>query len=602
MRAAELYIVTLALCAGCLDVPAGKQPQCTTNADCDVSVGEVCDQGACWGGPPAGQFAAIVVPPSARPDLISTEVPAQALASDGDLGNVSMGAAITVAGRVEPFCASSSNPCSGDSIGATVTVSRPSRFPGGPGFTAVATATDGVARGTDSFSISVPPTMAGDEPFTITFTPTSTGAAPPNNGTVSPAELAPPLRMTLQATSDTELGTITLGNEDSPVITGTLTDAQGQPLEKYRVVALGHLGDANAPLTQVSTVDYTTTGQYSVTLAGCSDQTCEDIIGTVTLEASPYDTTVAAPTLYAPALQPVSTEQTLSQPAAMGNPISLAIPIQGLNGDGAVAAVSGAHVIVTGTFVQDMVGLGSAVVQADVQTGDDGIANVQLLDGNAFAANYAIEVIPPANSALGVYAKPLALDGSPIRVPSRLALSGSVVDGNGKGVGNISITATPSLRFQWSLDAGGQSLLAEIPPATAVTDASGAFTLDVDPILDTVWAYYDLDFTVPDGVQAADWTHTEIAIPRDPTQTSYALAAEPLPATAFMHGTLVDAAGIAVGAGELRIFEIETDNSLCAQVTNPPASCAIPAQPLGHGTSAANGTVQLALPRMPDAP
>jgi hypothetical protein len=267
-----------------------------------------------------------------------------------------------------------------------------------------------------------------------------------------------------------------------------------------------------------------------------------------------------------------------------------------------VTAVSGAHVIVTGTFTQDMVGLGSAVLQADVQTGSDGMANVQLLDGAAFAANYSIEVIPPANSELGVYAKALALDGSPIRLPGRVALSGSVIDGDGKGVGNISITATPSLRFQWSLDTGGQGLLAEIPPATAVTDASGAFTLYVDPILDTVWAYYDLDFTVPDGVQAADWTHTEIAIPRDPTQTSYKLGAESLPATAFMHGTLVDAAGISVGAGELRIFEIETDNTLCTQVTNPPASCAIPAQPLGHGTSASDGTVQLALPRMPDAP
>ncbi|HEY1549953.1 MAG TPA: hypothetical protein VGG28_19120, partial [Kofleriaceae bacterium] len=568
MRAADLYI-TLALCAGCLDVPAGVQPQCTTNADCDSSAGEVCDLGACWGGPPAGQFAAVVVPPSARPDLISTEIPAQPLASDGELGNVAMGAAITLSGRVEPFCAATASPCSGDSIGATVTVSRPSRFAGGPGFSAVATASDGVPRGTDSFSISVPPTMAGDEPFTITFTPTSTGAAPPNNGTVSPAELAPPLRMTLQATSDTELGTITLGNESSPVITGTLTNAQGGPLAKYRVVALGHLGDAGTSLSEVSTVDYTTTGQYSVTLAGCGDQTCEDIAGTVTIEASPYDTTVAAPTLYAPTLPPVSTQQTLAQPAAMGNPVTLAIPIEGLNGDGAVAPVTGAHVIVTGTFAQDMPGLGSAVLQVDVETGSDGIANVQLLDGTAFATNYSIEVIPPANSELGVYAKALALDGSPIRVPTRLALTGSVVDGDGKGVGNISITATPALRFQWSLDAGGQSLLAEIPPATAVTDASGSFTLYVDPILDTIWAYYDLDFTVPDGVQAADWTHTEIAIPRDPTQTSYSLAAESLPASAFMHGSLVDAAGIAVGAGELRIFEIETDNSLCTQVTNP---------------------------------
>jgi hypothetical protein len=412
--------------------------------------------------------------------------------------------------------------------------------------------------------------------------------------------------MTVQAQTDTELGTLTLGNATSPVITGTLTDAQSQLLTKYRVVAVGHLGSADAPLSQVSTIDYTTTGQYSITLSGCSDASCANIAGSITIEASPYDTTVAAPTLYTPALQPATAQQTLSEPATMGDSVALAIPIQGLGGDGAVSPVTGAHVIVTGTYSQGMAGLGGAVVQADVQTDANGNANVELLDGAAFANTYTIEIIPPAGSQLGVYDKPLSLDGSPnlpaIRLPARLALSGNVVDGTGKGVGNISVTATPSLRFQWSLDGDGQSLLAEIPPATAVSDASGAYTLWVDPILDTVWAYYDLDFTVPDGVEAADWTHTEIAIPRDPTQTSYALGDEPLPATAFMHGTLVDTAGISVDAGELRIFEIEPDLTLCSQVTNPPATCSIPAQLLGHGTSAADGTVQLALPRMPDVP
>jgi hypothetical protein len=117
-----------------------------------------------------------------------------------------------------------------------------------------------------------------------------------------------------------------------------------------------------------------------------------------------------------------------------------------------------------------------------------------------------------------------------------------------------------------------------------------------------VWAYYDLEFTVPDGVQAADWTHSEIAIPRDPTQSSLTLSKEPLPATAFMHGNLVDTAGISLAAGELRIFQIEPDASLCTQVANPPNGCTIPAQLLAHGTSADDGTVQLALPRAPDMP
>jgi hypothetical protein len=596
---AQLYI-TLALCAGCLNVPEATQPQCTTDSDCDTAVGEVCEMGACWGGPPAGQFAAIVVPPSNRSDLISTEIAQQPLATDGDLATIAAGGAIALSGRVEAYCASPMT-CDDTTIAATITVTRPARFPGGPGFTAVATAAGGIARGTDSFSIAVPPTQAGDGSFTLTIVPAGTGAAPANNGTTSPAELAPPMRISLTAQSDTELGTLTLGDESSAVITGTLTDAQQAPLTKYRVVALGRLGDASAPVSEVSTVDYTTTGAYSITLSGCSDGSCADIVGTISIEASPYDPTVTAPALYASAVQPASGSQTLAQPSNIGDPIQLSIPIEGLDSGGAVTPVSGAHVIVTSTDVQGVT-LGVAVMQADVETGSDGLANIGLLDGDAFGSGYSILVIPPAGSELGVYDKPLTLDGSPIRLPARLALSGRIVDGDGHGIGNISVTAAPSLRFQWNLDADGQNLLAEIPLATTATYADGDFTVYVDPILETVWAYYDLEFTVPDGVQAADWTDTEIAIPRDPTQTSLQLAMEPIPATAFMHGNLVDAAGLPLAGGELRIFQIATDNSLCTEVANPPASCTIPAQLLGHGTSAADGTVSVALPRSPDAP
>ena len=575
-------------------MPVGKQAECASDSDCNTSVGEVCEQGACWGGPPAGEFAAIVVPPNQRPDLISTEIAMQTLPTDGALGSIAVGSAIKLSGRVEAFCAAPMT-CSDTTIAATITVTRPSRFAGGPPFTAVATAADGVARGTDSFSIAVPPSQPGDAPFTITVAPAGAGAAPPNNGSTAPAELAPPLRLTMTAHTDTELGTLTLGSESSAVISGTLTDAQQAPLTKYRVVALGHLGDAGAALSQASTVDYTTNGQYSITLS-------DNIVGTISIEASPYDPSVTAPTLIEGPVQPASGTQALVQPASMGNPVARDITIEGLSGEGAVTPVSGAHVFVTGTFAPGMVGLGQAVLEADVQTGDDGVAHVTLLDGDAFANSYTIEVIPPTGSELGAYDKPLVLDGSPIRLPTRFKLTGKVVDASGKGVGNISVTAAPSLRFQWSLPDDGQSVLAAIPPATVVTDAAGAFTLYVDPILESVWAYYDLEFTVPDGVQTASWTHSEIAIPRDPTQSSLMLTPEPLPDTAFMHGNLLDSAGISLAGGELRIFELEPDASLCLQVANPPAGCSIPAQLLGHGTSVAAGTVQLALPRDPATP
>lgn len=591
-----------ALLAGCLVVPTAKPAACTTSADCDTSAGEVCDDGACYGGVPTGEFAAIVVPPSDRPDLVSTDIAQETLPSDGDLSTVAIASGIRLSGRVEAYCAPPM-PCSDTTIAATVTVSRPSRFSGGPGFSAVASAPAGVVRGTDSFALTVPATGPYDAPFTLTIAPVGTGAAPPSDGSTSAAQLAPPMQLTLTATADTELGTLTLGSEIAPVITGTITDATSAPLDHYRVVALGHLGSADAPLSEVSTVDYTQNGTYSITLAGCGGSGCADIAGDVTLEAAPYDDDVTAPTLYVGGVAAAAGTQGITQPAAIGAPLALPIQVQGLGGDGAIENVSGARVIVTSTATTpatDQVSA-QAVLEADAQTGSDGIAHVTLLDGAAFGSSYAIEVIPPAGAQLGLYDKPLALDGTPIRLPSRVQLYGTVTDGEGAPVANISVIASPALRYQWNLDPGSQALLGAIPTASAVTDPSGAFSLWVDAELGGVLATYDLAFTVPGGVAAADWTDMGVAIPGT-SNTSVSIGTLSLPATAFVHGTLVDAAGLPVDGGELRIFQVESDPLLCQAVADPPSPCVIPAQLLGNETAAPDGTVVVALPRVPATP
>ena len=581
--------------AGCLSVPTGKQPQCTKTSDCDTAAGEVCDDGSCWGGPPSGQFAAVVVPPSTMPDLIYTDIASEALPTDGALGAVALASAVQISGRVEAYCATPAT-CADTTLDATVTVTRPARFAGGPSFSAVATSKGGLARGIDSFQVAVPPTAPGDLPFTITVAPDSSGDAPPDNGTTSPAELAPPAQISTTAAGDTEVGTITLGSETSPVLTGTIVDANGQPLTKYRVVALGKLGQS-ATATEVSTVDFSTDGTYAITLA-------DGVSGPVTLEALPYDTSVTAPTLYATDVADASGALQLVQPDAIGDKLAIAIPITGLSGGGAVVAIAGAHVTVSATYAAAGADA-HAVLEADTETGSDGLAAVALLDGAAFATGYTIQVIPPASSELGIYEATIdlsAIGSAGVRLPPRLALSGQVVDANGDGVGSISVTAEPSLRFQWDLDSDGQSFLAQIPAPSTVTDSAGAFTLWVDPMIEQAWGYYDLDFSVPQGIAAASWTHSEIAIPHQAGLAQIALGNEPLPATAFMHGTVAGPGGGTVAGGELRIFQIETDTSLCSLVEVPPDPCAIPAVEIGDGTSADDGTLQLALPRDPAAP
>jgi hypothetical protein len=60
---------------------------------------------------------------------------------------------------------------------------------------------------------------------------------------------------------------------------------------------------------------------------------------------------------------------------------------------------------------------------------------------------------------------------------------------------------------------------------------------------------------------------------------------------------LADSTNLHVGGGELRIFQLATDTSLCTEVPYPPDGCVIPAQLLGHAASDDEGTLTLALPR-----
>ncbi len=70
-----------------------------------------------------------------------------------------------------------------------------------------------------------------------------------------------------------------------------------------------------------------------------------------------------------------------------------------------------------------------------------------------------------------------------------------------------------------------------------------------------------------------------------------------LPVAANLHGQISDPNGAAVAGGELRVFRLATDDSLCGQVPHAPANCAVPAQLQAHATSDDSGEVRFTLPR-----
>jgi hypothetical protein len=582
-------LVVLPLVAGCLEVPSGQGMECMVDADCNTAHGEVCYEGLCYGDPPLGMYAATLSAPISREDLITTEIPLLELPANGDLGLLELEAPVTFSGRVEAAC-NGQMTCSTASIGAQIRIMRPSRLPGGPALRLIALSKAGVPRGTDSFSIRIPRTHPGDPPYVVTIDPEGGGDLPPTHGGKDPAQLVPPERFELVADTSIEHQTFTLGTDAVP-ISGALKDGLGNVLTKYRVVALGRWDRMSAP-TEVSSVHYSTDGTYSILVSA-------GVVGPVELVAKPYDPQVVAPELHVPSVDAYAQTRNIFQPTGLGSRVDVAIPIEALSGDGSVKPVSGARVMITGSTETAFTAGARAEMMAETLTGEDGIARLSLLDGDALSGSYRVRVVPPASSSAGiVYNDPLALpQPAAIRLPQRVALRGRVVDIAGKPLAHVSVTARRSLRFLWSLAAPDQAFLDEIPAVTAITPETGAFVLWLDPAVADTWGHYDLFFETPDKSPAPNWVIADFEIPRIPGQMTISLDTVTIPDAAYVHGAVVDPEGGPVEGSALRIFRLSDNDALCREVSNAPADCADEAKVMGHGESDEAGIVRLTLAR-----
>jgi hypothetical protein len=159
----------------------------------------------------------------------------------------------------------------------------------------------------------------------------------------------------------------------------------------------------------------------------------------------------------------------------------------------------------------------------------------------------------------------------------------------------VSVTAHPSLGFTWYLDPDAQEFLSEIPAATTTTPDTGEFVVWVDPTIGSVFGHYDVDFEPSDNATVPAWSQS-VDMPRD-NSTSVSLDTVAIPSPAYIHGHLVDPNSAPVDGGEIKLFQVLTDTSICGMVTHAPDGCPIPAPLLGRGTSDAGGELRLTLPR-----
>jgi hypothetical protein len=536
-------------------------------------------------------YAGTLSAPIEREDLISTEIPLLSFPANGRLADLELEAPVTFSGRVEAYCPASAT-CPTTSIAAEIRLTRPSRFPGGPTLRLSAQSKAGVPRGTDSFTILLPRTHEGDEPYTVTIDGDGGGEKPAANGGTDPAELVPPKRILLAATDNLEHQTYTMGGANSITISGVLKDALGGYLTSYRVVALGRW-DTKSGTTEVSTVDYVTNGQYSIMLS-------EGVVGPIELVAKSYDPNVTAPELHVIGVVPIGQTRNISQPTGLGSRVEVVIPIKGVsNMGGGVKAQSGARVIITGKQEAAFPGAATAIFTQEVITGDDGLAKFSLLDGQELTQSYRLRVVPPPSSDLGVVYGAMVDLQKPamVQLPSRVRLRGRVLDNAGNPVADVSVTARRSLRFLWSLDPSDQEFLDEIPAATAITPENGEFVMWVDPALADAWASYDLAFKTPAGSAAPSWLIPDFEIPRLPNQTAVMVDDVVLPDGAFMRAKVVDPTGNPVEGSALRVFLLPTSNDLCFEAVHVPDNCSVEATVMGDGESDMQGIVRLDLPR-----
>lgn len=589
VAAPALAAVIAGVAAGCLSVPDGPAPMCQTNNDCDRSHGEVCEEGICWGNPPPGPFAGVLSPPSMRQDLVSREIPQVAIPDFGWMGDLALEAPVLLSGKIVAFCPPGLAACDQTPLAGTVSLSRRSRFQGGPGFRVVVD----VAAG-NAFAIPVPLTHMDDPPYTVTIQPLS--SQEPN--THAPAELVPPRRMQVSVTDNTNAQAIPLGGAALPTLTGRLLDRFNAPLGGYRVVALGRW-DVTEPIIEVSTIAYTDsqTGSYAVTLS-------DGLAGPVELVARPTSG-VVGPTIHVADVDSTrsTTIRDIAIPGNLGGAVELDILVQGLDAGGAISPVSGAQVSVTGATPTSQ--LITFTMSDQRVTNDKGIVALHLLNGDGIAGSYRLALTPPASSPLGVVfdQKVPSLAGLPsyslpaIRLAPRVALRGKLFDADDKPLGNAVVTARPSLRFLWTLDVAPQAFVAAIPAATAISDPDGTYVVWVDPNVPNVaesWGFYDLLIEPATSTRAPTQVVPEVSIRGGPLDAINVPDVR-LPAPAFVHGRITGPNGKSVEGAELKLYLVSTQLTLCSEVAHAPPTCPIPAQIKARNTSDDEGTVRLIL-------
>jgi hypothetical protein len=542
--------VVLAL-AGCLSVPEnGQEPMCESNSDCDEANGEICAQGVCWGDPPEGNYAARLASPLEIEGLAPTEITKVDIGANGWFTtSLRLEAPVTVSGVATAECGGK-EPCRG--VAATVTISRPSRIPGGPAFS-TSTTTDPASG---AFSLEVPRAEA-DEDYVLVVKPDRSDPL---------LDALPPARLIVRPTDDVTDIDVPLGH--GRTIRGAVQDETGYALANARVVVRGRWEETanEIDISSVATTDGD--GVFTVYLPASTI----DVAGN--LRITPPDSESAVlPTLIVPLDLSTGGVQVLELGAFampyLGNTRNITIPISGTTGDGMVEPVSGADVRLLAEL--DIPRLPADPIRARVEargtTLFDGTVELRVL--NSPMLEYEIQVKPPAGSGLAfatVYGEPFELVSGNLQTEMHLAqqvpVHGRVYDHKGRPAAGMVVSVVPNASYAATLSEDLQRKLGEVVTVSEPSDDDGQFAVYVDPVVAGGDVQYDVLFEAPLSSLLPSWQKQALSIDR---VNGIDLGDFDLPPAAYVRSPVTGPDDEPIDGAEVRLYDIPADLLPCLE-------------------------------------
>ena len=612
--AAALVVLGL---GGCIstDTPGPDLPaMCQSSTDCDSPSGEVCDEGVCWGDPPAqARFAAVLVPPAERVDLPVAVVPILSIGADGSIGGLAFPGAIKVSGRVLLACPEAPAgryPCGDEgSVAAQVVVERAPGFTGGPAYSRSVVAIADVGPGQEAFSFLLP--RDEDAEYRITIVPDDSVGGED----IAPGQIAPPRQIVVVADHDQQVEWILGEPAELKTLTGCVQNVlgEGEPYASMKVVAYGRW-------TQLSPLERASS--RSVTDAhGCFELSVpRDMLDEFDISVTP------APGAILPSIT-LRGEFVRDPPEGAGEeavhaidppivmpdapaPITFRLPVEAQGSAGGQERVIGADVRFTTVFTPPSLNedrnveirFDAQAVTESAEPDEAGVATVQLYPGGNNNRRYLVSVVPAAGSQFqAAFDREVEVgaDGAdllePLTLERRTAVTGVAVAKDGEPVADAPIEALPSSLFRQGLELDAlRAVVAALPVATATTDASGKFLLWLDRELVGRAASYDIDVTPPTYSGAPSWSFEDVEMPSsaDPLD----LGVRELPEASFARAVVRDQSGAPVPGAEVDLYQLPADDYCASQSKLDPASCQPPAKLRGVWRTDPDGVVRVVLP------